>query len=361
MQFVPRTTAPDASNPYYLVPPYGNNPCILGKSSGRIYAYCVLPNCTGYAHGRWKECQGFTSSNLSTGNANSYFGHSDGYTRGQTPKLGSIICWDGTNGHVGVVEEIYNDNYIKWSESNWNGTISNGRYFRMMTGNPATLYSNYGLTFQGYIYPVVSFDNDTPVVTEWIKGNRYLSMSEMENNAVIVYRYLNQRGWTLNAVAGLLGNLKRESTVNPAIWEGLDYGNYNVGYGLVGWTPATNYTDWATANGYDITDGNKQLQWIDEETVPKGQWISTSAYPLSFADFKISTNSPEDLASAFLYNFERAGVPAEQERREAARHFYNYLLGIDPGGEPPDDTGGEGLELKGRGLIYYGRPYWKIV
>ena len=148
----------------------------------------------------------------------------------------------------------------------------------------------------------------------------------MQGNALEVYNFFSARGWTLNAIAGMLGNMERESNINPGLWQSLDYGNYSGGYGLVQWTPATNYTDWATANGYSITDPEGQMIWIDTMTVSSGQWIATSEYNLSFSAFKTNTQSPEWLASAFLKNFERAGVEAEDERRSDARKWYNYLV-----------------------------------
>ncbi len=160
----------------------------------------------------------------------------------------------------------------------------------------------------------------------WTISNNYLTEFQMQGNALEVYNFFSARGWTLNAIAGMLGNMERESNINPGLWQSLDYGNYSGGYGLVQWTPATNYTDWATANGYSITDPEGQMIWIDTMTVSSGQWIATSEYNLSFSAFKTNTQSPEWLASAFLKNFERAGVEAEDERRSDARKWYNYLV-----------------------------------
>lgn len=159
----------------------------------------------------------------------------------------------------------------------------------------------------------------------WISGNRYLSHSEMRNNGLIVKSYLISKGWSLNAISGLLGNMESESTINPGIWQSLNEGNMSGGYGLVQWTPATNYLDWCDSHGYSRSDGNAQLKWIDEYTISFGQWIATSEYPLSFSEFKTSSESPEYLASAFLKNFERAGVEVESARRSQARSWYSYL------------------------------------
>ena len=76
----------------------------------------------------------------------------------------------------------------------------------------------------------------------------------MEGNAYEVFSFLSDRGWTTNAIAGILGNMQSESNINPGVWQNLDSGNYSLGFGLVQWTPATNYTNWASANGYNITD-----------------------------------------------------------------------------------------------------------
>lgn len=160
---------------------------------------------------------------------------------------------------------------------------------------------------------------------QWIKGNRYLDMLEMQNNALIVKEYLYEKGWTLNAIAGLLGNMQSESTINPGIWQSLDEGNISMGYGLVQWAPSTNFTNWATENNFAIDDGNAQLQWIDEVTASFGQWIPTDTYNISFEEFKTSNESPEWLASAFLKNFERAGVEVEEQRRSQAATWYTYI------------------------------------
>lgn len=161
----------------------------------------------------------------------------------------------------------------------------------------------------------------------WISGNRYLSEAEMKNNSERVKSYLASKGWSYNAIAGLLGNMQSESTINPGIWQSLIENNMSGGFGLVQWTPATNFTDWADANGYSWTDGDAQLKWIDEQTVSFGQWIATDTYPLTFEEFKTSEQAPEYLASAFLKNFERAGVEVEAQRRSQASEWYSYITG----------------------------------
>ena len=143
MAFTPRLSAPSTSSSYW----YSANPF---HQSG--YG---LPNCTCYAWGRFYEIAG-TKPKLSLSNAENWWGHNDGYKRGQTPKLGAVICWrkgqagngsDGA-GHVAVVEVIYDNGDILTSNSAWKGTRF---YTRRIT--KASGYSlGSGYTFQGFIY-----------------------------------------------------------------------------------------------------------------------------------------------------------------------------------------------------------------
>lgn len=178
--------------------------------------------------------------------------------------------------------------------------------------------------------------SEEPETLSWIYGNRYLSLSEMQNNAKIIYRNLSSRGWSVNAIAATLGNMQQESTINPGIWQSLNSGNTSGGYGLVQWTPSTNYTNWANEHGYSITNGDYQLKWVDEVTVSVGQWIPTSSYNFSFNTYKTSTESVEYLTTAFLKNFERAGSEKLAERLEYANYWYNFIKNLPTGGVEPE-------------------------
>ena len=163
---------------------------------------------------------------------------------------------------------------------------------------------------------------------------------QMMVNASYIYKYLSAKGWTKNAVAGMLGNLEVESTLNPGRWQSDNVGNTSGGYGLVQWTPATNYLNWCNdQNLSDPSTMDNNLARIIYELDHGLQWIATSEYNLSFKEFTKSNASPEYLASAFLKCYERAGVEVEDARRSNAIAWLDWLQYETPGVEVPDYSG----------------------
>ena len=161
--FTPRLKQPTYNTKAYINVEYGGkNHAILGNEDGRITKGSVLPNCTGYVHGRVIEIIG-DDKMLCFGNAENYWDYKqDGFKRGQTPKVGAIACWrkgkagyskDGA-GHVAFVENVNSKGDILTSDSGWTGTIKNGRYFRTRwlkrVNNSYALGADYH--FQGFIY-----------------------------------------------------------------------------------------------------------------------------------------------------------------------------------------------------------------
>lgn len=182
-----------------------------------------------------------------------------------------------------------------------------------------------------------------------------LTQSQMEINATYIYGYLNNYGWTVNAIAGLLGNMQHESAINPGRWEGNNVGS-GPGYGLVQWTPYTKYTTWATAAGYsDYSEMDPNLARIIYELENGIQYIPTSGYPESFQEFAESDQTPYYLACAFAWNYERSavvlwGTEAEKEalrrrRGGSANAWYKYLTGIDPPSPAPSKKKKEGYKF----------------
>lgn len=318
-EFVRRTTAPTGLDKWF----YSYNPF---DQSG--YG---MPNCTCYAWGRFAELLG-SAPKLSLGNAENWYGYADGYSRGKTPRVGAVICWrkgqagnssDGA-GHVAIVEQVNPDGSILTSESGWQDSRFWWTTTRADDGNWG---ASSAYVFQGFIYHPLDFDG-AGVGLEPVSGNRYLTRAEMENNARYIWNYLGTQGWTLNAVAGMLGNMETESTINPGIWESLDSGNTAGGYGLVQWTPASKMISWANAQHLDYADIDTQLERIEYELANGLQYHPTSAYPETFQEFKTSTKDPYYLGMAFLANYERPAVPNQPKRGQQARAWYEFLSAL---------------------------------
>lgn len=345
--FTPRTEAPATSNAFY----YADNP--FYKSG---YG---MPNCTAYAWGRFWEISG-ERPRLSLGDAEDWWDNdADGYERGQTAKLGAVICWakgvvgddsDGA-GHVAIVEQLNADGTILTSNSGY----PNSLFYQKLI--PAD-YELAGYRFQGFIYNPVEFNGDDGAVSKGdvTSGNFYLTKSQMQKNARYIYAYLRAQGWTLEAIAAMLGNMEAESTINPGIWQNLDAGNYNGGFGLVQWTPATKYFDWCEENNLSPTDIDANLQRILYEVENRVQWIATAAHDMTFQEFTQSTAAVETLAKAFLLNYERPGDQSEsvqEYRADLARYWYDYLMG----------SGGVIIPTirrkRGFNFVLFGRKQWR--
>lgn len=196
-----------------------------------------------------------------------------------------------------------------------------------------------------------------------------LTSAQMEVSAFYIYSALTDKGWTPEAIAGLLGNLQHESSINPGRWEGDSVGS-GPGYSLVQWTPYTNYTEWCAAEGRtDPSEMDNAIARILYELENGLQYYATDSYPISFYGFTKSNQSPYDLACAFAWNYERSwtvlyGTENEkeqlrQQRGDAAESWYTYLTGKEP---TPPGSGGSTTKTKRRrkyNFVLFGRKPWR--
>jgi len=163
-----------ARNTYYCARGYGgHNPCILGNTENlpRNNDMNVLPNCTGWAVGRFNELlNNFHCTYFANVDAKRMIeiGKSQGLQVGTKPVKGSMIVWNSNNhGHCAIVEEVINSNTIRVSESGWSAhsysweailNNSNGQW----TCGEAWL-QNGGYTFMGFVYPPIDKELPKPV------------------------------------------------------------------------------------------------------------------------------------------------------------------------------------------------------
>ena len=380
--FVMRTTHPDGrTNKYYRISAAGgyckppviegnrsasNRACNCANCKGRAsnggnlthnhIAGSVLQNCKGYATGRFMESQGVHTNKIPSGEGKGLgfvydkIKNKHIYEVGQTPRQGALVIWANSgDGHIAFVEKVYSNTDVLLSESHWSSGINNSDksstnrygYFGIWRGNPKTRFQSW--IFKGYVYAPVTWDaggeepQTSPSGTtsppwdrsnaDWVSKNAYLGNADMRNNALLTYSYLIPRGWSHNAVCALLGNMQKESTINPGVWEGLKK-NVRGGYGLVQWTPSTKYTNWAAQHGYDIKDGDPQLEWIDTMTVPAGQWVQRDGFNISFNDWKTdTTHDIEYMTRAFERDFENSNDNEAQKAQRVtwANAWSNWL------------------------------------
>ena len=338
--FLPRLTPPDPNKDTFLYwtskASGGENPFPeVGEDSGS-----TLPSCEAYAWGRFYEILG-EAPNLSTDSAKTWYSKDDGYKRGDDPMVGAIACWtSASGGFVAVVEQVREDGSIITSESNWSASAEDD-IWQLTDSRVKGANGNWGLegySFQGFIYcpaitPTASIGSlDKTTVTY---EDRVLSRSEMEANAKYIWNYLGSKGWSINAVAGMLGNMQYESSINPG--RGQDGGG--SGFGLVQWTPKTNLTDWTSANGYSDTDIDGQLERIIWEK-DNGEQYAKNKYKYTFDTFHTSLDDPYTLACAFAFDYERSWVTLygsesakealRKERGTAAEEWYSFLAPFSP-------------------------------
>ena len=198
-----------------------------------------------------------------------------------------------------------------------------------------------------------SYYGNGNVAQEWPESYR-------ENNANNIAYFFTQRGWTIDSVCAMLGNMQVESYLNPAQWEhGYPVevvGNH--GFGLVQWTPWTKYTEWAGSDWK--TNFDKQLDRITYE-LQQGegfQWITKASYPLSFSQFTQATDAEyglDWLTMCFFKNYER-GEGGEDIRKTNASHWFEHFTGHPPTPPTPGPTPSADSSFK---LMFYLKPKWK--
>lgn len=300
--YSPRITAPEDTNSLYINSQYSNgqNPCTaIDNKTGS-----VLPNCVGYCYGRFMEIMNGMRPNLSTGNANRWYNHSDEYQRGSEPRVGAIGCWVNENGagHLAVVERIYTEGENKGSVL-FSTSIYPDQKFVLQLGSPPHYLDWKGYIFKGFIYnPMAATDasqggdlyeevndaddavlreigyitghiptsihtgirlsciNYTTALGAFFKGAILepgmiissestgsvdlsgVDLSSQDSVAKAIFQFFLTKGLNAAAVCGILGNMMQESSMNPAAFTSNPNNTYPMrACGLVQWTDGGRY------------------------------------------------------------------------------------------------------------------------
>ncbi len=150
--------------------------------------------------------------------------------------------------------------------------------------------------------------------------------SEEIINAKKIHQYFINKGWTSQAICGMLGNFVIESYLNPTQWEiGMPKWGINSGYGIAQWTPAIHLVNWCKAQGIPYYELTSQCAYIQYEMTHNKQFFPSSNYIMSAAEYMISRESAYTLGLIWLANYERPENPIQPIRGEIAQQWY-YLL-----------------------------------
>jgi hypothetical protein len=267
---------------------------------------------------------------LSDSNPNSGGGSGGSGSGSGSPTAGYISL---NSGYVNVrsapgtgstaVGQLYNGDTVTFL-SNSVGPV-NGYYWYQITASSRG-YTGYVAT--DYVVAGSSSGGGGTTPSGTYASNSYLGQygPEMTANATYIWNYLhNNEGWSKTAVCAILGNMQRESTINPGVWGGLNT-NSNV-FGLVQWTPATKYTNWAASNGYANNSIEGQLQRIVYESGQGAlQWNKDkSTPPKTFQEFLSNPGNLNFATETFCKCYEQAGAVALGERQQHAAYWYNYF------------------------------------
>ena len=183
-----------------------------------------------------------------------------------------------------------------------------------------------------YVLPSGNLGNDAQ--------NAGFPLQEQLENMIMIVSYLRTNTGASNAcIAGILGNIIYESTLNPNCWQltpGVMYG----GYGLVQFDPPTKYigtsyqpSDYATNAE---SNGNAQMALIvagieNSWASWPGEWAPSYTATDTGITYNYTKNQfyaltdPEEACLSFLWQYERPSAPATAPRLRNARWVYDNM------------------------------------
>ena len=213
-------------------------------------------------------------------------------------------------------------------------------------------------------------------------GSYSVNSTEWQDNVDQIYALLSST-WTLEAIAGMAGNMQAESGMNPWRWQSdsVSLTSSSKGYGLPQFTPAYGYIEdygvnapgyapnlstSSVTSGASAGDGRAQIYVIDNDLAGKflnrqsycSYWDISDCYPLS------SYRQVSDLYTAtvgWLFNYE---FPADRSQSVAntrygfASSVYEYISGHSP--PDIDESGGSVSRKTGHRIMGIGLKRRKV-
>lgn len=197
-----------------------------------------------------------------------------------------------------------------------------------------------------------------------LKGGYTSSSIEFIDNVTEANILFNSWGYTLEAQAGILGNIQAESGLNPWRWQddSVSLTSNSKGYGLLQFTPAYDYINLdlpshapslsvtEVTTGASPNDAICQLTVLNNDTLGKwnsscwrSYWSKTkyaslwqkaqnilntfgNGITLSISQFR-NINNVDDATFAFLACYEGPAIPNYSTRADNANDIYEMLGG----------------------------------
>ncbi|ELV2913335.1 phage tail tape measure protein [Staphylococcus pseudintermedius] len=198
----------------------------------------------------------------------------------------------------------------------------------------------YGLVNSDYNVPYLKF------TANGLDGGKTASIGAIGSTTQEkVWNYLRGKGLSEHAVAGIMGNIERESRFLPNAKE-----PNGTGIGLVQWSfgRADNLRNFAKRRGKSWADLNTQLDflWQELQTTERGALNALKA-----------SGSVIGAADAFQRKFERAGVVAQGQRNSAANRYYKQFKGSNGGSAVKVSNAGQSIVAGWKKTAPFGRYY----
>ncbi len=152
-------------------------------------------------------------------------------------------------------------------------------------------------------------------------------------NAKQIFKYFHNKGWSTQAICGMLGNFSIEDPpLRADEWEiGMPPWGPETGYGIAQWTPATHLTDWCNIEKIPYNKLSSQCACIQYELTHGVQFFPSDSYSMTASEYMVSTDSPYTLGLVWLANYERPANPYQPERGNLAEEWYSILSNLSEG------------------------------
>ena len=202
-----------------------------------------------------------------------------------------------------------------------------GKLKNIGTGMIASIYNGKDV-FDSIMNPSAGTSADGTTSTDGTNPD----ISGISDTATAVWKFFTGKGYSAHATAGIMGNLKQESGLDPTRFQS----GGGKGRGIAQWTVGSDrfkgLESHAKSKGKDWKDLQSQLEWIDLELNGKD---STTASKLKknyggLEKFKQATDY-KWAVEAFEKSFERAGTPNYPRRHQYAQEFYDKLSNAGTG------------------------------